>query len=473
MTLGSPGLLWYDLLPFQRSASFFYCKNGINVGRKGLSSAWERVLGALENHIARDQINEWLLPLEYLPGSGKTLKLKAPSDLHKEWIQENYLDEIDQALAELDTEVRRAEVVLAADEPSPTAVAEPAEETQSEQREHAKLNPKYLFDSFVVGSSNQFAHAASRAVAETPSSTYNPLYIYGSSGLGKTHLLHAIAHRLLEGRPNLEFCYTTCEEFTNQFINSIRFNKGEVFRERYRSVDVLLIDDIQFLSGKTQTQEEFFHTFNSLFEQQKQIILSSDVPPSEIPKLEDRLTSRFSWGLIADIQPPALETRVAILKKKSEAESVHLSDDVVLYIASKVKSNVRELEGALVKLLAYASLGNRAIDVDLAEQCLRNYVKEENAQISCDKIKKLIADKYSLKISELSIKSNAKRIAQPRQIAMYLTRQLTPMSLPEIGQAFGNKHHSTVLYSIQKVTDLMNQSNEYSTMIRNLEKALG
>lgn len=436
-----------------------------------MSSMWNQILSALGRHVSQDLIDEWLKPLEFMSEDGNTIKLVAPNDLHTEWILENYLEDLYEACKDLDLPYNQILITTKKEEAAPQPAAQPGPVVPL-TRKH-RLNPKYLFGSFVVGASNQFAHAAALAVAENPSSTYNPLYLYGISGLGKTHLLHAIGHDLLAKRPDLKICYTTCEEFTNQFINSIRFNKGELFRERYRSVDVLLIDDIQFLSGKTQTQEEFFHTFNALFEAQKQIILSSDCEPADIPKLESRLTSRFNWGLIADIQPPALETRIAILKKKAEAEQVPLSDDVVLYIASKVKTNVRELEGALVRLIAYASLGKRTIDVDLAEQALRNFVKEENPQISCDRIKKFIAERYQLLVKDLSAKSNAKRIAQPRQIAMYLTRHLTPMSLPEIGQAFGNKHHSTVLYSIQKVTDQMKSSPEYSSMIQNYKKALG
>jgi len=439
-----------------------------------LSSLWLRLLITLEQHIPKDQIDQWLRPLEIIQEDDNSIKLVTSNDLHIDWIRENYFEEIYLALKDLQHPNTRIILTNKSVPERPAKPASPPPNGHSEQRETTlKLNPKYLFDSFVVGASNQFAHAAALAVAESPSSTYNPLFLYGHSGLGKTHLLHAIGHTLVRKRPDLKICYTTSEEFTNQFINSIRFNKGESFRERYRSVDVLLIDDIQFLSGKTQTQEEFFHTFNTLFEQQKQIILSSDCPPSDIPKLEARLTSRFQWGLIADIQPPALETRIAILRKKSELEKIHLSDNVVLYMASKVKTNVRELEGALIKLLAYASLGNRRIDMELAEQCMKSFIKVENATVSCDKIKKFIADRYQIHSKDLITKSNAKRIAQPRQIAMYLTRNLTSMSLPEIGQAFGNKHHSTVLYSIQKVTELMKNNSEYSAMIQNFKKALG
>lgn len=443
-------------------------------------SLWNKVLSCLEERLPTEQIDEWLRPTKILSQSDTEIQIKVPNDIFIDWIQENYLEDIYTVLKSLgysdckviflnQTQAKQLESLLRKDDPADQneEVSEP-----HEKKENVKLNPKYKFELFVVGSSNQFPHAASLAVAEAPSASYNPLYLYGPSGLGKTHLLHAIGHRLIETRPDLNICYTTCEEFTNQFINSIRYNKSEAFRGRYRTVDVLLIDDIQFLSGKMQTQEEFFHTFNALFEQQKQIILSSDCAPSEIPKLESRLTSRFNWGLIADIQPPALETRIAILKKKAEAERVFLQDDVLLYLATKVKTNVRELEGALIKLMAYASLSNRKIDLELVETCLRNYVREETTQISCEKIQRFIADHYKIQTKDLVSKNNSKRIAQPRQIAMYLTRQLTSMSLPEIGSAFGNKHHSTVLYSVQKISKKMKESIEYRQMITGFTKSL-
>ncbi len=440
-----------------------------------MSLHWEKVLNALETRIPNDQIEQWLRPAKVLEESEKKIIISVPNDLFIDWIQENYLEEMYFVLKELELDDCQVQFL---NHDQALTFKRPRESSAggkriAEKRSYIRFNPKYKFESFVVGSSNQFAHAAALAVAEAPSASYNPLFLYGSSGLGKTHLLHAIGQALIQNRTDLKICYTTCEEFTNQFINSIRFNKGEAFRERYRSVDVLLIDDIQFLSGKMQTQEEFFHTFNALFEQQKQIILSSDSAPSEIPKLESRLTSRFQWGLIADIQPPALETRIAILKKKAEIEDVYLSDDVVLYIATKVKTNVRELEGALVKLLAYASLGQREIDLELAEQCLRHFVREENAHVSCDKIKRFIADRFKIHPKELCTKNNSKRVAQPRQIAMYLTRQLTEMSLPEIGVAFGNKHHSTVLYSIQKIEKQMKTDPDYLTLITSYKKSLG
>lgn len=434
---------------------------------------WDQVLQHLEQHIPTDQISEWLKPTEIQSETKNQIDILVPNDLFIDWIKENYLEEIYSVLKELHLSNCKVNFLVKGQSNSKSTKTseKPAQNRNVEFK--SRLNSKYRFDSFVVGASNQFAHAASLAVSESPSTSYNPLYLYGSSGLGKTHLLHAIGHELFKSQPYLKICYTTCEEFTNQFINSIRYNKGEAFRERYRSVDILLIDDIQFLSGKMQTQEEFFHTFNTLFEQQKQIILSSDCAPSEIAKLESRLTSRFQWGLIADIQPPALETRIAILRKKSEFERVSLPDNVILYMATKVKTNVRELEGALVKLIAYASLGNRTIDLELAEQCLSNYIKEEHIQVTAEKIQKFVADQYKLQIKDLCSKNNSKRIAQPRQIAMYLTRKLTTMSLPEIGVAFGNKHHSTVLYSIQKIEKQIQEDSRYGNMIAGFQKSLG
>ncbi len=439
-----------------------------------MTSVWNRVLACLAQRIPTEHIEEWLRPAKVYKETKNLLQVAVPNDIFIDWISENYREEIDFVLLELGLQNCNIQFLTFDEAESLSDIAPDHEPSSTASPEHRgiKLNPKYLFNSFVVGASNQFAHAAALAVAESPSASYNPLFLYGSSGLGKTHLLQAIGHRMLRQRKALKVCYTTCEEFTNQFINSIRFNKGLAFRERFRSVDALIIDDIQFLSGKQQTQEEFFHTFNALFEQQKQIILSCDCAPSEIQKLEARLSSRFQWGLIADIQPPALETRIAILKKKAELEGLDLDEKVLLYLASKVKTNVRELEGALVKLMAYASLSNRVIDLELAEQALKNYVKAGAEFVSCEKIQQFIAEKYRLNAKDLSAKNNAKRISGPRQIAMYLTRKMTDMSLPEIGVAFGNKHHSTVLYSIQKIEGRMEDDAEFRSMIATFKKSL-
>jgi chromosomal replication initiator protein len=331
----------------------------------------------------------------------------------------------------------------------------------------AGLNPRYTFDSFIVGSSNQFANAACRAVAEAPSRSYNPLFIYGGVGLGKTHLMHAVGHYVLQHDRNLKLTYISSERFMNEMINALRFDRVLDFRERYRSVDVLLVDDIQFLAGKEGTQTEFFHTFNALYDSQKQIVLSSDCPPHEIQALEERLRSRFEWGLIADIQPPDLETKVAILKKKAEAEAVPLPDNVAMYIAGKIKSNIRELEGSLIRLIAYASLTGQGISLPLAQEVLKNILEHEERAVTIEIIQKFVADYYNLKMADLRSRNNSKSIAMPRQVAMYLCKSLTHASLPEIGRSFGGKHHSTVIHSIRKVEDLRKRDADFNTLIGN------
>jgi chromosomal replication initiator protein len=327
------------------------------------------------------------------------------------------------------------------------------------------LNPRFTFDSFIVGSSNQFAHAASRAVAEAPSRSYNPLFIYGGVGLGKTHLMHAIGQYVLRHDRTLKLTYISAERFMNEMINAVRYDRIIDFRERYRTVDVLLVDDVQFIAGKEGTQTEFFHTFNALYDSQKQIVISSDCPPHEIPQLEERLRSRFEWGLIADIQSPDLETRVAILKKKGDAEAVPLPDDVAIYIAGRVKSNIRELEGSLIRLIAYASLTGQEISLPLAQEVLRNVREHEEKAVTIEIIQKFVADYFNLKMVELKSRHNSKSVAMPRQIAMYLCKSLTRASLPEIGRSFGGKHHSTVIHSIRKVEDLRKKDADFNTQI--------
>jgi len=331
----------------------------------------------------------------------------------------------------------------------------------------AGLNPRYTFDTFIVGSSNQFAHAACRAVAEAPSRSYNPLFIYGGVGLGKTHLMHAVGHYVLQHDRNLKLTYISSERFMNEMINAVRYDRVLDFRERYRSVDVLLVDDIQFLAGKEGTQTEFFHTFNALYDSQKQIVLSSDCPPHEIPALEERLRSRFEWGLTADIQSPDLETKVAILKKKAEAEAVPLPDNVAMYIAGKIKSNIRELEGSLIRLIAYASLTGQEISLPLAQEVLKSILDHEEKAVTIEIIQKFVADYYNLKMIDLKSKNNSKSVAKPRQIAMYLCKSLTHASLPEIGRSFGGKHHSTVIHSIKKVDAARKKDTDFNTLIAN------
>lgn len=436
-----------------------------------MSTLWNQVLEDLKPRLAFEDVEEWLKPARYISHDKQDLFVMVPEEVFIEYIEENFLQEIYASLRKLGFPAMRVRFVGQDDAPCLKTRSDVDNGSLCETS-GLRINSRYKFDNFVIGASNQFAHAAARAVADAPSSSFNPLYIYGSSGLGKTHLLHAIGHQLLSSCQHLKSCYTTCEEFTNQFINSIRYNRVDWFRERYRSVDVLLIDDIQFLSGKTQTQEEFFHTFNALFEQQKQIIFSSDCAPSDIPKLESRLKSRFQWGLCADIQPPPLETRIAILRKKAEQEDSRLPDDVLLFIANKVKTNVRELEGALIKVLAYSSLSRKPIDLELAGECLRSMIKADDPDVSCEKIQRFIAEQYNLTTKELRSKSNTKRIAFPRQLAMYLTRQMTGMSLPEIGAAFGNKHHSTVHYSVQKVIGDLQRDGQLARLVESFRRSL-
>src|SRR5436305_1114865 len=331
----------------------------------------------------------------------------------------------------------------------------------------AGLNLRYTFDTFIVGPSNQFAHAACRAVAEAPSRSYNPLFIYGGVGLGKTHLMHAVGQYVLQHDRNLKLTYISSERFMNEMINAVRYDRVIDFRERYRTVDVLLVDDIQFLAGKEGTQTEFFHTFNALYDSQKQIVLSSDCPPHEVPALEDRLRSRFAWGLTADIQSPDLETKVAILKRKAETEAVPLPDNVAMYIAGKIKSNIRELEGSLIRLIAFASLTGQEITLPLAQEVLRNILDHEDRAITIEIIQKSVADYYNLKLADLKSRNNSKSVAMPRQVAMYLCKILTPASLPEIGRSFGGKHHSTVIHSIRKIDGLRKKQGDFNTVINN------
>jgi chromosomal replication initiator protein len=318
------------------------------------------------------------------------------------------------------------------------------------------LNPKYTFGTFVVGSCNQFAHAASQAVAEAPGKTYNPLYMYGGVGLGKTHLMHASGHAIKGVNRNIKLSYISAEKFMNELINAIRYDKTQIFREKYRSIDVLMIDDIQFMAGKERTQEEFFHTFNALYDGQKQIVITSDCPPREIPTLEERLHSRFEWGLIADIEPPDLETKIAILKRKADMDGVVLPDDVAFFIASKVKSNIRELEGSLIRLVAIASLKGVPINKMIAQDAIKNIAQDdENVGITIPQIQQVVSSHFRLRVEELTSKNNARQVAVPRQIAMYLCKRLTKHSFPEIGRSFGGKHHTTVMHSVDKIEALV------------------
>ena len=337
----------------------------------------------------------------------------------------------------------------------------------------ATLNPKYTFDSFVIGNSNRFAHAASLAVAESPAKAYNPLFIYGGVGLGKTHLMHAIGHYILANNPKSKVVYVSSEKFTNELINSIKDDKNVEFRNKYRNVDVLLIDDIQFIAGKERTQEEFFHTFNDLHEANKQIILSSDRPPKEIPTLEDRLRSRFEWGLIADIQPPDFETRIAILKKKADVENLNIPNEVMVYIATKIKSNIRELEGALIRIVAFSSLTNKEIGIDLASEALKDIISSRNSkQVTIELIQDIVSSYFNLKVEDFKSSRRTRNITFPRQIAMYLCRKLTDMSLPKIGEEFGGRDHTTVIHACEKISKGLKEDENLQDNIAELTKKI-
>jgi chromosomal replication initiator protein len=439
---------------------------------------WEQVLARVEAKVNRHSFYTWFKPTGFVAVDDEVLTVRVPNVLFKDWLTKHYSGVISEAM----TEVRKGHLLVnfvAESVSDASAISLSAEEAAAIEASavagatppaipisgSAGLNLRYTFDTFIVGSSNQFAHAACRAVAEAPSRSYNPLFIYGGVGLGKTHLMHAIGQYVLRHDRTLKLTYISAERFMNEMINAVRYDRIIDFRERYRTVDVLLVDDVQFISGKEGTQTEFFHTFNALYDSQKQIVISSDCPPHEIPSLEERLRSRFEWGLIADIQSPDLETRVAILKKKADTEAVPLPDDVAIYIAGKIKSNIRELEGSLIRLIAYASLTGQEITLPLAQEVLKNILDHEDKAITIEMIQKFVADRFNLKLIELKSKNNSKSIAMPRQIAMYLCKTLTHASLPEIGRSFGGKRHSTVIHSIRKVEELRKRDPDFNSQV--------
>ncbi|HJY27825.1 MAG TPA: chromosomal replication initiator protein DnaA [Pyrinomonadaceae bacterium] len=461
------------------------------------TNVWGRILHSLKGRLNQQILDKWFTSIQFesLDSSQHVLRLRAPNQVVKDWVVSNYGKVLTESLNEqrlsgysvgwvvgkvsdwvpVDLTVGSGETshddprfitpdilpVVTVSEPTSAPPAEPS------------LSAKYTYDSFVVGSCNQFAHAASLAVAEAPGRTYNPLYLYGGVGLGKTHLMHACGHAIKSRNQHLKLCYISSERFMNDLINAIRYDKTQSFREKYRSVDVLLIDDVQFMAGKERTQEEFFHTFNALYDQQKQIVISSDCPPREIPTLEERLHSRFEWGLIADIEPPDLETKIAILKRKGDLIGVTIPDDVAMFIAGRVKSNVRELEGSLVRLIAIASLRGEPISKSLAQDAIRNIAKEEESGVvSVQQIQKLVASTYKLTIDELISKNNARQISHPRQVAMYLCKHLTKHSYPEIGRAFGGKHHTTVMHSVEKIEALVATDETLQRLISELSESL-
>jgi chromosomal replication initiator protein len=461
------------------------------------ANPWQQVLSALEKKVNRHSFDTWLKPTRYSHAKGEILVVRIPTAEFRH-IGEKYADLIGEALDNLGLEFKDVEYVTPEEDPT-MPQQPPVKETRQDgafapsSAHHsgaprnggigpsqsrfdwetaAQLKPNYTFENFVIGSGNQFAHAAAQAVAERPSKAYNPLFLYGGVGMGKTHLMQAIGHEIKRMQPYASICYLSSEKFTNEMINSLRYDKMTSFRDKFRNVDVLLIDDIQFLAGKERTQEEFFHTFNALHESSKQIVIASDRPPKELSEIEDRLRSRFEWGLIADIQPPDLETKVAILQKKAESEKVSLPNDVAMFIAQNVRTNVRELEGALIRLVAYCSLTGAEVTLSMAQQVLRNFIDQQIRKISIESIQKAVAEQFAMKIGELKARNNSRSVVVPRQIAMYLAKQLTDASLPEIGRQFGGKHHTTVMHSVDKIIEQRKTDKDLNRMLNQLTESL-
>jgi chromosomal replication initiator protein len=431
--------------------------------REIAENPWESIKQHLATKVSPKAYEDWVMRTLFERLEGRTLHVAVPDLVTKQWMEQEYGDDVRESIRELDLQVVAVQYSARADL---AAKPESAEQLFGSQR--SELNSKFRFDNYVVGSSNQFAHAAARAVANSPSRSYNPLFIYGGVGMGKTHLMHAIGVALLEQYAGMRVVYTSSERFMNEMINCIKSDRMPAFHRYYRSADVLLIDDIQILSGRERTQEEFFHTFNELYEHQKQIVISSDSAPKSTPGLVERLRSRFEWGLIVDIQPPDLETKMAILDKKAELEGIALPEDVRVYIATKTKSNVRELEGALVKLMAYSSVTGTCINLAMAQQVLKYLIPGQERRITMDSVIRAVAEKFQLQPNQLKQKTNAQNIAYPRQVAMYLIKELTQSSLPEIGRAFDGKHHTTVLHSVQKIDKLRQKDADLNRLIHSV-----
>jgi chromosomal replication initiator protein len=442
--------------------------NAMKIGEE----IWRRSLAALETRVAKQSFDTWFKPLAIDSFEGYDVSIAVPNTFFGDWLREHYHDLL---LEELSRASERSDLRLqfVVRDAGPSAGAAPAAEPEpARARRSQSVNPRYTFDSFVVGSCNQFAHAACLAVAESPARAYNPLFLYGGVGLGKTHLLNAIGNFISAKKPATRIAYLSSEQFTNEVINSIRYDKMLEFRNKYRGVDMLLVDDIQFIAGKERTQEEFFHTFNTLYEAQKQIVISSDRFPKEMPTIEERLRSRFEWGLIADLQSPDLETKIAILKRKAEVEAIGLTDDVALFLATHIKTNIRELEGSLIRLGAFSSLTGQLITEDLAKKVLRDTITEKKRILTLEEIERAAADKFHVKPAELKSKRRTKTLVYPRQIAMYLCRELTERSYPEIGKYFGGKDHTTVMHACRQIERQMETDPSLKTLIEALVQQL-
>ena len=444
------------------------------VGQVGVSNElWNAALAALERKYSKPMFEMWLKPIRAVAMSEDEIVLSVASPFARDWVENRLKGDIAEVFLDLLGAPIALRFIVAIEATAANADLGPqspaAPRAMAEDLRHGNLNPRYTFEEFVVGNSNRFAHAASQAVAEAPARAYNPLFLYGGVGLGKTHLMHAIGSRVLAANPNANIVYVSSEKFTNEFIIAVQKNQGAEFRNKYRAVDVLLIDDIQFIEGKEGTQEEFFHTFNALHEAQKQLVISSDRPPKEIQTLESRLRSRFEWGLLTDIQPPDLETREAILRKKAESEKIPVPDDVTSFIAKVIPSNIRELEGALIRVVAFASLTKSSITAELAAEVLKNVVASAPARrITIALIKERVAKSHGLTVKEMDHQRRDQRLAAPRQIAMYLATELTDNSLPQIAREFGKKDHTTVMYARDKVKNQMTVDEAYRNKVRAL-----
>lgn len=438
-----------------------------------IQSIWSEALTIIREELTEVSFNTWVKTLEPAKIINNQFYLMVQTDFYKDILINRYASLIQNAIKQVTTiEYDIKFVVPGVDDIAEAPVKQPVKR-EVETIDNSNLNPKYVFEEFVIGNSNRFAHAASLAVAESPAKAYNPLFIYGGVGLGKTHLMHAIGHYIKEQNSNAKVLYLSSEKFTNELINSIKDDKNVEFRNRYRNVDVLLVDDIQFIAGKERTQEEFFHTFNALHEANKQIIISSDRPPKEIPTLEDRLRSRFEWGLTTDIQAPDFETRIAILRKKAEAENYQVNNEVFDFIARKIKSNIRELEGALTRVTAYSSLTNKDVSVELAHEALKDIISSNKPkQVNIEMIKDVVAQHYNVQISDFDSKRRTRSITYPRQVAMYLSRELTDLSLPKIGEGFGGRDHTTVIHAYDKISNDINENSDLKNVILQLRKTL-
>ncbi|MCE5306425.1 MAG: chromosomal replication initiator protein DnaA [Acidobacteriales bacterium] len=434
-------------------------------------NAWDSIKQRLSTQVSVESYQNWIATTSLLRAEPSRIWVLVPDEATKEWMEKEYAGKVRAVVSELNLGLKDVFYQVNGAHVEPPAIITVSPTSAREvvfQSPGSQLNPKFTFDNFVVGSCNQFAHAAAKAVATMPSRSYNPLFIYGGVGMGKTHLMHAIGRSLLDNFPGMRIAYSSGERFMNEMVNCIKLDRLPLFHQHYRQADILLVDDVHTLAGKERTQEEFFHTFNELYDHQKQIVISSDSSPKNIPNLVERVRSRFEWGLIVDVQPPDLETKMAILDKKADAEGIELPSDVRIWIATKTKSNVRELEGALIKLIAYASVTGSPITLGMAQQALKYLIHPQERRITIEAIQRAVAEKYGLQFSQLKQKTNAHSISFPRQVAMYVVKELTSASLPEIGRAFGGKHHTTVLHSVQKIDSMRQKDPDFNRLVHSI-----